>query len=89
MWDSSDLRAHAATWRAAASLTRGRAERVLALAGLRWESSAAEVFRDRIGQGAAGLRRLGDLQDEVAAELVRLADVVERVVVDGGSGTPW
>jgi len=91
MGASEDIRAQAATWRAAARLSRERARRVASLGGLRWEAPAAEEFRVRLGERAAGLRRLAELEDSVGEALDGVAGVLddaERVLVLLGASRP-
>ena len=76
MGDTSDIQARAALWRDAAEQTRRRARRVLTTGSLRWDAPAAGLFRARVRERAAALRRLADLEDDVGAAL----DAVARAV---------
>jgi hypothetical protein len=69
MGDTSDIQARAALWREAAEQTRRRARRVLTTGALRWDAPAAGLFRARVRERAAALRRLADLEDDVGAAL--------------------
>ncbi len=90
MADASDIRARAVLWREAAELTRGRAARVLATGSLRWDAPAAGAFRSRVGDRAAALRRLADLEDEVGTALDAVAQAVARGqgVLDSARASP-
>ncbi len=86
MGETAQIRARAGAWRLAATETRERARRVLALGSLRWDAPAAGLFRSRLRDRAAALHRLADLEDEVAGALDWLAGVLERA--HGSPGRP-
>lgn len=89
MGESDEIRARAAIWRLAARESRGRARRVSGLSALRWDAPAADAFRARLGERAAGLLRLADLEEAVGSALDELAAALEAVRGDaGGAGGP-
>ena len=90
MVDSAEIRTHAAAWRVAARESRDRARRVIGLGELRWDAPAAEVFRARVQERAAGLRHLADLEESVGAALDEVAaalDAADAMLADTGHGT--
>ena len=91
MGHARDIEVRAALWRAAAELTRGRAARVQAIATVRWDAPAAGAFRSRVGDRAAALRRVAELEDDVGVALDTLARAVghlQRVLDTAQAAAP-
>ncbi len=82
---SEEIRAQAWAWRAAASESRERSRRVLALGALAWQAPAADAFRAGLRERAAGLCRLATAEEDVAAALDAAAAVL-ALADDLGAG---
>jgi hypothetical protein len=78
MGESTDIRARAVRWREAARESRDRARRVVGLGAISWDAPAADAFRERLRERAAGLGRLADLEECVAAALDDVAVALDR-----------